>query len=392
MIKFHIWIGIALIGLGGKLYAQKQAPQTYTSLQEALRQPEKVEILDLGGQKIGVLPPEIGKLINLRKLILYSNALRMLPPEIATLQKLEILDLYDNHLRDLPLALASLQTLTRLDVGKNRLRNLPAPVTALVKLEKLYLYSNRIKKLSPDIANLKNLKELRLGGGLRFWWNGNHLRHLPESIGELQQLEELHLPDNGLRHLPTSFARLRRLRYLELLGNRFKQVPTEVLALDSLRLLSIWDRHFGKTHKAIVTTRLPRTRVEYEKELEGNFTALTLSMAQGAYTEAKIGLARAFKKDFILVGTSLSAGYQFKPNAYTIQANAWANGLSILTIGLGAVHYGSLGNERQFATGVAPEIGVGKGLWRIYYSHTWAWGRFTTFNRHTIQAQILIPL
>jgi len=368
-----------------------KAQKTFTSLEEALRQPDKVEILDLGGQKLGVLSAEVGKLKNLKKLVLYGNQLTTLPAEIAQLQVLETLDLYNNKLRTVPLALASLQQLTRLDLGKNRLRNLPAPVLALTQLEKLYLYSNRIKIISPEITRLKSLRELRLGGGLRFLWNGNRINKLPDNIGDLQQLEELHLPDNQLCTLPESFVRLRKLQYLELLHNKFRQVPPQVLALDSLRYLGIWDRRFGETHRQQVATRLPRTNVVYAPHFEGNFTALSIGIARGRYTEAKIGLARAFKKNFILVGTGLSGGYQFAPKAYQVQASVWANGLVLLTTGLSALHYGTIGKERQRATGFAPEIGVGKGLWRVYYSYTWAWGSFKDFNRHAVQAQILLP-
>lgn len=378
---FILWFGAV-----GELHAQKSA--TFNSLEEALRNPDKVRVLNLGGQKLETLPADIGKFKNLRKLILQGNKLTALPAEIAQLTQLQELDLYNNKLKDIPLSVASLHTLKRLDVGKNRLREIPASVLALDSLEKLYAYSNRIKRLTPDITRLKRLKELRLGGGLRFFWNGNKIKSLPANIGELKELEELHLPDNQLRSLPASFINLKKLRYLELLHNRFKQVPAEVLALDSVRYVSIWDRHFGDKHKADVATRLPRTRVLYEPKFEGNFTALYLGMMQGKYTTAHLGIARAFKKDFVLVGMGLLGGYQFQPQAYTARAGVWINFLP--TVGLSVVHYGKLGKERQYATGFAPEIGVGKGMWRVFYSYTWAWGSFRDFNRHAVQAQCLV--
>ncbi len=385
-IGFCTLFFIFLLAGAGKAHAQKSA--TFTSLEEALRNPEKVQVLNLGGQDLTALPAEVGKCRNLRKLILQGNKLTTLPAEIAQLTQLQELDLYDNKFKEMPLAVASLRTLKRLDIGKNRFREIPATILALDSLEKLYAYSNRIKRLTPDITRLKRLKELRLGGGLRLFWNGNKIKSLPANIGELKALEELHLPDNQLRTLPASFANLKKLQYLELLHNRFKRVPAEVLALDSLRYLSIWNRHFGEKHKEEVGSRLPRTRVMYEPNFEGNFTALYVGMMQGKYTTAHLGVARAFKKDFILVGMGLLGGYQFQTQAYTVRAGMWVNFLP--TLGLSMVHYGRLGAERGYATGFAPEIGVGKGMWRIFYSYTWAWGGFKDFNRHAVQAQWLI--
>lgn len=390
--KCFLLFGLLCLGSwGGKVFAQKN--HTYTSLEEALRNPDKVEVLDLGGQKLGNLPAEIGTLTRLKKLVLYGNELKTLPAEISKLTQLETLDLYDNKLKELPLALASLTNLTRLDIGNNALREIPAPILALSKLEKLYLYGNKIKNLTSEITRLKALKELRLGGGFRFLRNGNRIKKLPENIGDLQNLEELHLPDNQLKTLPTSFANLKKLQMLELLHNRFKRVPEPILALENLQSMSIWDRHFGKKHKAEVASRLPRTRIVYEKQFEGNRTLLGIGFGQGKYSEVRLGLHRVFRKDFLTFGAGLSGGYQFSPKAYSAEISAWANGLTICTAGLGIIHYGQAGKDAYTqATGISPEIGIGEGVWRVYYKYALAFGAFKDYNRHSIQAQFFIPI
>jgi hypothetical protein len=369
------------------VFAQKKAKlQTFTSWEEALRNPEKVGVLNLTGQKLTALPATIGKFTNLQQLILSKNELTNLPIELKTLTKLQKLDLSDNRFKEFDFPIEELKSLKELNLGTNRLRKVPTSVLTSDSLEKLYLYQNRLRTIPKEITRLKNLKELRLGAGLRFFWNGNKIKSLPENIGELQQLEELHLPDNRLRTLPASFSKLRKLRFLELLHNHFKEVPQEVLALDSLGYVSIWDRNFSQKHKTEVASRLPHTHILYEPKFEGNFSALNLNVRQGRYTEILVGWAKAFKKDFVLAGLGLTGGYQFH-DVYSVRASAWVNFLP--TVGLSIVHYGSL-QERLSATGFAPEIGVGKGLWRIFYSYTWAWGGLKDINRHAIQAQILM--
>lgn len=374
----------------GKVHAQKNT--TFTSIEEALRQPEKVEVLDLGGQKLRTLPADLFRLTRLKKLVLYGNELRELPADIAKLTQLETLDLYDNKLQDLPLALASLGNLTRLDVGNNRLREIPACVFSLQRLEKLYLYGNRLKTLAPDIERLQALKELRLGGGFRFLWNGNKIKHLPENIGSLQNLEELHLPDNQLKTLPASFNNLKKLQMLELLHNRFRRMPAPLLQMPHLHSVSIWDRRFSKAHKAEVAASLPNTHVVYEPTFEGNMTVLSLALGLGRYTHARVGLHRIFRKDFFTFGAGVQGGYQIS-SAYSAELSAWANGLAVLSVGLGAIHYGQVGKEQyKQATGFSPEIGFGETFWRIYYKYALAFGTFKDYNRHSIQAQVFIPL
>ena len=51
--------------------------QTYTDLSEALKEQDKVQILDLSNQGLTEIPLEIGDLINLTALNLKDNSLTM---------------------------------------------------------------------------------------------------------------------------------------------------------------------------------------------------------------------------------------------------------------------------------------------------------------------------
>ncbi|KOR30146.1 hypothetical protein TI04_06910 [Achromatium sp. WMS2] len=64
--------------------------------------------LDLEGNQLSTLPPEIGQLHNLTELDLTNNQLRTLPPEIGQLQNLTELDLSNNQLTEFPQILLKL--------------------------------------------------------------------------------------------------------------------------------------------------------------------------------------------------------------------------------------------------------------------------------------------
>jgi len=93
--------------------------------------------LDLSGKNLTVLPPEIGKLTQLKKLILgkyeynedgyifntIGNQLRDLPKEIGLLNQLEEFLIIDNQLSSLPAEIGQLTKLQKLDLRRN-----PVPI------------------------------------------------------------------------------------------------------------------------------------------------------------------------------------------------------------------------------------------------------------------------
>lgn len=90
---------------------------------------------------------------------------------------------------------------------------------------------NEVLFLPETIGQLKNLEVLDL--------NQVELYRLPESIGELTALKELHLANNQLYELPKSFAQLQNLEVLDISFNCFGEFPMEVLACKKLKNLNI---------------------------------------------------------------------------------------------------------------------------------------------------------
>ncbi|MEL7399115.1 MAG: leucine-rich repeat domain-containing protein, partial [Pseudomonadota bacterium] len=91
--------------------------------------------LDLSGQDLDELPPEIGKLTKLKTLVLgrwdkkkskrLGNNLKTLPDEIGQLTELRSLLLAYNRFEELPEVIGRLEKLRSLDLSTNQLSSLP---------------------------------------------------------------------------------------------------------------------------------------------------------------------------------------------------------------------------------------------------------------------------
>ena len=131
--------------------------------------PEKaplVSSVDLTSQGLYSIPVEIGKFINLKRLMLANNNLNSLPSEIKNLKNLEVLDLGHNQFTDMPKEITSLTNLKKLYLNKNPFSSLPKEIENLKNLEELELKAVRnvfeSNSMLPEIFKLKNLKKLDL--------------------------------------------------------------------------------------------------------------------------------------------------------------------------------------------------------------------------------------
>jgi hypothetical protein len=209
----------------------QDAPQegSFDSLEQALREPEKAKRLALSPKdgdeaslKMKHLPPGLGRLTNLEALeIACLESLEDIPEEIGNLHKLESI-VIDNgngcsmNVR-LPRSIGQLESLRVLRLygaldgrdigapGRSALRKpLPDTLGQLQNLEELDLGRNGISSLPKQVASLRNLKKLSL--------DYNDIHDLPAFVGELKNLEELSLNANGGVRLPQSLAALKGLK------------------------------------------------------------------------------------------------------------------------------------------------------------------------------------
>ncbi len=135
---------------------------------------EGVTRLNLSGEQLKVLPPEIGKLSGLTRLDLVGNRLAVLPPEIGELSRLTTLYLSDNQLTALPPEIGQLSRLEGLNLSDNQLAALPLELGRLTMLEFLDLDGNPLTSPPPEVvqqgtqAILAYLRSM-LEAGVRQW-------------------------------------------------------------------------------------------------------------------------------------------------------------------------------------------------------------------------------
>jgi len=189
-------------------------------------------MLNLGGNQLTTMPPEICQLTNLRRLRLGENQLTKLPPEIGQLTKLIELTLFKNRLSILPSEIGQLIKLIVLNLSDNRLFPMPLEICLLTDLAELNLSHNQVKEVPPEIGQLINLRVLDL-------W-GNQLTGLPPEISQLRELATLNLSINNISPLPPQLFQMTGLRLLNLSNNQLTELPPEISQLINLRVLDLW--------------------------------------------------------------------------------------------------------------------------------------------------------
>lgn len=159
-------------------------------------------------------------------------------------------------------ALKNPQNVLRLNLSNQKFQIPDSIWLKFVNLQYLSLKNDHLKKLPEGIGNLKNLKVLDL--------SGNDLSMLPTTFTQLSNLEELYLNDDkkfrfdknipilsklpklkslhiendGLQKLPKNIFQLDNIESLYLNKNRLKKIPLEIKELKNLKYLDLQDNKF----------------------------------------------------------------------------------------------------------------------------------------------------
>ena len=180
----------------------------------------RVTSLSLGWNNLtGGLPSDLGRLSELRGLLLSDNALfGAIPSELGNLSRLKYLGIGHNRLDGaIPPELGKLTSLKELYLGggDNRLTGtIPPELGNLVKLERLIIGHTQLSgEIPPELGSLVNLERLIL--------DSNRLTGaLPSELGNLVNLEHLALHTNQLSgELPKSLTRLTELEWFNFGNN-----------------------------------------------------------------------------------------------------------------------------------------------------------------------------
>jgi len=162
---FKINLVLLLLLGSGKLFSQTvlldslvlDTMRAYTSLEEALKNPEKVIKLELRRKKFKSFPMEILKFTNLQYLDLTKNNITELPAEISQLENLQYLSISKNGLEEFPPQIGDLKNLFYLNANQNELTSIPPTIGKLTKLKNLDLWSNNIDRFPDELKDLKSL-------------------------------------------------------------------------------------------------------------------------------------------------------------------------------------------------------------------------------------------
>lgn len=225
-------------------------------VQRASPLPPSLRVLDLGANRLTVLPPCVLRLRALSVLRVDRQQLRSLPAELSLLAELSELDAGFNELSEaLTLVGAGLPRLRRLvlrsnALGRGRVVLDPGRLPSLTELD---LAGNGLCEWPVDVGGLTMLRSLCLANNklttLVSSQTVAHRRMWVPSAGvhTLTQLAELVLAQNALVDLPTALVELRALCRLD--------VRCNPLSNASLRLAA---KHCGQCSARLDVTSLRR--------------------------------------------------------------------------------------------------------------------------------------
>ncbi len=260
------------------LWAQEDV--IYSSLDTALTNPEQVYQLSLDASpfydyglmlyrtrdKLDSLPAAIGQLVNLQRLHIKNQNIKVLPPELFELKGLKVLSIVYTPIEHLPKAIEKLDRLEHLEISKAGLKTIPNEIGQLASLEVLEIVHNQLQAVPSVISALSSLKSLALTGNeiqeipvafefpgdLRYLALGNNqiAAFAPQAFA-LDSLQSLYLGRNRLTDFPPDLVLPNTLKKLDLSENQLKTIPTEIFTIDSLQTLNLSDNQILQLPRAV---------------------------------------------------------------------------------------------------------------------------------------------
>lgn len=167
-MKSVLVVALSIISLGSMaqnwtLDALETEIYQYTSLEEALSaSKDSVYSLKLKA-RLKEVPLEVfTEFPNLQWLDLSKNRLKQIPPQLGMLKKLKKLILNKNKIESIPAEIGELEDLRILIISQNELETLPEEIGKLKKLRYIDMWSNNITGLPPTMEEMHALQEVDL--------------------------------------------------------------------------------------------------------------------------------------------------------------------------------------------------------------------------------------
>jgi len=179
----------------------------------------------------GAFPIGIQNLAQLETLELQGNKLTSLPPEIRALTQLRSLNISDNRLTNLPNELVTSVPLVELIASKNALTGCLFNVASIPQLQKLQLSNNALTEIChSSTISLPSLTYLDL--------TANRLAQLP-NVSAWSSLVTLLMGGNKLSSLPDGFTSLSKLRTADFTGNDLRELDDNMAFMETLENITL---------------------------------------------------------------------------------------------------------------------------------------------------------
>ncbi|KAK2191970.1 hypothetical protein NP493_41g00023 [Ridgeia piscesae] len=246
----------------------------------------QVSALNLDFNHLIDFPIELGQMASLVSISLNSQTaiprasisrrphLKKIPEIVGRLSELRMLLLRQNNVDRLPESLARTNALCVLDLRLNNLQNFPEHVCSIRSLKQLFLSGNEICEIPEAVGDLSHLEVLRIAN--------NRLFRLPDSIGNLRRLHTLSLRKNQLHKLPRVVSGLSRLGAprtdpdgqaldgLFLADNPWIYPPAEVVERGTQNVLEYLRNHEDPSTATTVTVNMAKHGLTELSPLPGN--------------------------------------------------------------------------------------------------------------------------
>ena len=225
-----------------------------TEIPEFIKELRHLEELNLNGNPIKKLPEWLASMTHLKN-IAFSDCeiekfpevvLRMdslegiycsknpftsLPDALCKLSKLKTFSMGDSQVEKLPENFGNLENLNRIVfAGSKKLMDFPASFAKLKKVSYLDLEQMEFTELPEEVCELTGLKILSLSREY-LMEDATPLKTLPPCIGNLVNLESLHMTDCAMESIPKEIGNLRSLGFLNLEQNYIRELHKEMVNL-----------------------------------------------------------------------------------------------------------------------------------------------------------------
>lgn len=167
---------------------------------------------------------------------------KSLPSELFELERLSELYLEGSHLIELP----DLSRLTHLRFLSVKAPAFLGSVEHLFQLPTLKV----LKLIETPLAHFTFKLEKKMTPLTHLTMKKCALKKLPLELGELNNLQELFLPENLITELPFTFPGLVKLKRLNLDSNHFEKFPDLIGHMPALAHISIDHNKFNESEKA----------------------------------------------------------------------------------------------------------------------------------------------